>query len=275
MQASEATPFNDLGAERAVLRAALAEAGDIAHRFFRKDVRHWTKGGSSPVSEADLAVDQHLRARLSGAFPDYGWLSEESVDDRSRLDRERVWIVDPIDGTRAFLDGREDWCVSVALVAAGRPVLGGLIVPASGDLYLAEAGGGATMNGRNLTATDGGEIQGILLGGPAALCQRLGLPGRGMRFAPRIGSLALRLAYVADGRLDVAIAGAHSQDWDLAAADLLVHEAGGLMTSLAGQTLAYNKGDVGHDVLVAAGGARHALLLSEIGEPPRQAEPVR
>src|SRR6201990_2571351 len=114
--------------------------------MFRTELKNWIKGKSSPVSEADIAVNDLLERRLRAATPDYGWLSEESVDDESRLGKRLVWIVDPIDGTRAYLAGREDWCVSVALVEGDAPVLAAVFAPVTGEFFFAARGQGATHN---------------------------------------------------------------------------------------------------------------------------------
>src|SRR5690348_1981556 len=105
--------------------------------MFRTEVRNWTKGASSPVSEADIATNDLIEQKLRSATPDYGWLSEESADDSARLRRQRVWIVDPIDGTRAYLAGRDDWCVSVALVEEATPILAAVFAPVTDELFLA------------------------------------------------------------------------------------------------------------------------------------------
>ena len=109
--------------DAALLKDTVRDAGALAHSMFRTELKKWIKGASSPVSEADIAVNDLLEARLRGATPDYGWLSEESADDSARLSRRLTWIVDPIDGTRNYLGGHDDWCVSVALVEDASPVL--------------------------------------------------------------------------------------------------------------------------------------------------------
>src|SRR3954454_12725061 len=126
-----------MSGEAAMLKAAVQEAGALALSLFRTKLKNWTKGASSPVSEADIAVNDLLEDRLRSATSDYGWLSEESTDDEIRLAKRLVWIVDPIDGTRGYLAGREDWCVSVALVECGSPVLGAVFAPASDELFFA------------------------------------------------------------------------------------------------------------------------------------------
>src|SRR3954470_3832259 len=142
-----------MSGEAAMLKAAVQEAGALALSLFRTKLRNWTKGASSPVSEADIAVNDLLAGRLRSANPDYGWLSEESADDETRLGKRLVWIVDPIDGTRGYLAGREDWCVSVALVEDTAPVLAAVFAPATGEFFFAGRGQGTTLNGAAVQAT--------------------------------------------------------------------------------------------------------------------------
>jgi len=244
------------------LADAVRAAGDVALRTFRQPLRQWTKGAtSSPVSEADIAVNDFLRQRLLGLAAGYGWLSEETEDDPARLEAENVWIVDPIDGTRAYLAGQEDWTISVALTGHGRPVLGAIFAPVTQELFLAAAGSGATRNGAPIAASSGSGVAGVKVVGPKRHLNWLaGLEANAIPM-PRIGSIALRLARVAQGELDVAFAGGNSHDWDLAAADLLVHEAGGALTTLAGDVLTYNGSELAHGALLAAGQDRHAALI--------------
>src|SRR6202048_3869993 len=144
--------------DAAVLKVAVREAGALALSLFRTELKNWTKGAPPPVSEADIAVNDLLEQRLRSATPDYGWLSEESVDDEQRLGKPLVWIVDPIDGTRAYLAGREDWCVSVALVADATPVLAAVFAPVSEEFFFAMRGQGATLNNRPVQATSGTDL---------------------------------------------------------------------------------------------------------------------
>jgi myo-inositol-1(or 4)-monophosphatase len=260
-------------AERVALRDRLAvavrEAGAVALRTFRRDPTSWIKGASSPVSEADIAVDALLRERLL-SIRDAGWLSEETEDDPARLRREEVWVVDPIDGTRAYLAGLPDWAVAAALVRAGRPLVGALYAPVSDELFLSVAGQGATLNGAPIAASAGHDMAGATFSGAKRRLDSLAALEPRIATAPRIPSLALRLARVATGALDGTFVAPNSCDWDLAAADLLVHEAGGLVTTLAGESLLYNRPDPVHGALVAAGRARHARLIDLIRD--RRAE---
>jgi len=141
---SESLSSDRLARDTALLTEAVREAGALARSMFRTELRKWTKGASSPVSEADIAVNDLLESRLRSASPDYGWLSEESVDDEARLGKPLVWIVDPIDGTRSYLAGREDWCVSVALVEGASPLLAAVFAPVSDEFFFAARGSGAT-----------------------------------------------------------------------------------------------------------------------------------
>ncbi len=254
--------------DAALLRETVQEAGLLALSLFRTELKNWTKGASSPVSEADIAVNDLLEKRLRTAAPDYGWLSEESADDEQRLEKSRVWIVDPIDGTRGYLAGREDWCVSVALVEDASPVLAAVFAPASGEFFFAARGQGAMRNNVPVCATAGIELDFSRLAGPKPLVERLNRSAEEIKLHPRIGSLALRLCRVAQGSLDAAFAGGQSRDWDLAAANLIVQEANGNMTALSGDTILYNRRDVAHGVLVAAGRERHARIVEHFRARP-------
>jgi myo-inositol-1(or 4)-monophosphatase len=254
--------------DAALLRDTVREAGALALSLFRTELKNWTKGASSPVSEADIRVNDLLESRLRSATPDYGWLSEESVDDEARLGKQLVWIVDPIDGTRGYLAGREDWCVSVALVEDASPVLAAVFVPASDEFFFAMRGQGAALNDMPVCAATGTELDFSRVAGPKPLVERLSRSAGDIVLHPRIGSLALRLCRVAQGSLDAAFAGGQSRDWDLAAANLIVQEANGRMTALSGDTILYNRREVTHGVLVAAGRDRHARIVGHFKSRP-------
>jgi myo-inositol-1(or 4)-monophosphatase len=257
-----------LARDAALLTATVREAGALALSLFRTELKNWTKGASSPVSEADIRTNDLLESRLRSATPDYGWLSEESVDDDTRLGKRLTWIVDPIDGTRGYLAGREDWCVSVALVEDATPVLAAVFVPVSDEFFFAARGQGATLNGVPLAAAPGTELDFPRVAGPKPLVERLNAASGDIVLHPRIGSLALRLCRVAQGSLDAAFAGGQSRDWDLAAANLIVQEANGNMTALSGDAISYNRREVTHGVLVAAGRDRHARIVEHFRNHP-------
>jgi myo-inositol-1(or 4)-monophosphatase len=250
-----------LARDAALLKNTVREAGRLALSLFRTELKNWTKGASSPVSEADIAVNDLLENRLRAATPDYGWLSEESADDEGRLGKPLVWIVDPIDGTRGYLAGREDWCVSAALVEDASPLLAAVFAPATDEFFFAARGRGAARNDVPVHATGGTALDFSRVAGPKPLVERLNRSSGEITLHPRIGSLALRLCRVAQGSLDAAFAGGQSRDWDLAAANLIVQEANGNMSALSGDRILYNRREVTHGVLVAAGRDRHARIV--------------
>ena len=264
----EVSSRSHLPRDAALLVDTVREAGALALRLFRTELKTWTKGATSPVSEADIAVNDLIENRLRSATPDYGWLSEESADDTSRLDKSLTWIVDPIDGTRAYLARQNDWSVSVALVEDGSPLLGAVFAPASNEFFFATRGRGALLNDARISASTGDALSFSRIAGPKPLVERLKALPPGESLHPRIGSLALRLVRVGQGALDAAFAAGSSRDWDLAAADLIVHEAGGEMTTLAGERLVYNSRDVRHGLLVAAGHARHTHIVEHFRRNP-------
>jgi myo-inositol-1(or 4)-monophosphatase len=269
----EAYSRDRLARDSALLIATVREAGALARSMFSTELKNWIKGTSSPVSEADIAANDLIESRLRSATPDYGWLSEESVDDEARLGKPLVWIVDPIDGTRSYLAGRDDWCVSVALVQGASaqgasPVLAAVFAPVTEEFFFASRGGGALRNDRSIHATAGTELDFSRVAGPKPLVERLNRGPGEISLYPRIGSLALRLCRVAEGRLDAAFAGGQSRDWDLAAANLIVQEANGNMTALSGDTILYNRREVTHGVLVAAGRDRHASIVEHFRNRP-------
>lgn len=265
-------PSPDLSQLAERLGAAVREAGALALSMFQKPLQTWTKGPpESPVCEADIAVNDLLRQRLSAAGESFAgsgvaWLSEESIDDPARLTARYIWIVDPIDGTRAYIAGLPDWTVSVALIEAGRPVAACLFAPATAEFFMARANNGATLNGSPIAATTGAELEQARIAGPRAFLQRFAVVAPQFIAMPRVRSLALRLARVAQGSCDAAIAGGNSHDWDLAAADLLVHEAGGMLTPITGGNVTYNRPVPRHGTLVAAGRERGAALIRLLGD---------
>jgi myo-inositol-1(or 4)-monophosphatase len=243
------------------LVAAVREAGQLALAKFRAPLKSWNKDNYSPVSEADIAVNEFLQERLRDPSGQIGWLSEETEDDPERLRARRLWIIDPIDGTRAYIGGLPDWSIATALVEDGRPVVAVLFAPVEDEMFVAAAGQGATLNDAPIYATDGG-VDGTRIAGPPGYLRRLQAIRPRIAPQPKIHSLALRFGRVAEGAIDAAFASGNSHDWDLAAADLLMHEAGGALTTFYGKPLVYNKPDPVHPPLVAAGPQRHAALTA-------------
>jgi len=249
--------------DHALLVAAAREAGRIALDHFRRsDLKRWNKSPGDPVTEADLAVDAHLKARLGGARPQYGWLSEESADDGRRLATARVWIVDPIDGTRAFVEGRAEFSVAAALVEDGRPVAAVVFNPATGEFFDATEGGGARLNGLAIAASDRRDLAGARLLASKRTFER----NDWLHLAPgaefsHMNSIALRMAKVAAGQFEAAISLGEKSDWDIAAADLIVREAGGACTACDAAPFVYNRRIPRHpSVLAVAPGLQRMLV---------------
>lgn len=238
------------------------EAGAIALGYFNRDPEVWMKEGESPVSEADFAVDRFLKEKLLAARPDYGWLSEESEDTLERIDRERIFVVDPIDGTRGFINGQSQWCVSIAVVEKNRPVAGVLECPALGETIFSTAGRDRAFLENEGSGQAVEETRPLQVAGPRSLGKAIRLESRQpIEIIPFVPSLAYRLAMVADQRIDLALARASAKDWDLAAADLILQEAGAKLTGLDGQALRYNERDVRQGALVASKATRHNEML--------------
>ena len=246
----------DLAAFLPRLEALTRKAGDIAMTYFRPGARTAAgvsyKSGGSPVTEADLAVDRFLFENLRELAPEAGWLSEETADNDERLGRASLVVVDPIDGTLAFARGDVRWAVSVALVENGRPVAGIVHAPALGQTFVGGAGRGAFLNGAAISVSTRQRLDGASIVAPRGLASFFQRSAYGFELVPRTPSLALRLADIASGRHDLAIAAPESRDWDIAAADVILTEAGGVLAELEGAPLTYNRREFRRDMLVAA-----------------------
>jgi myo-inositol-1(or 4)-monophosphatase len=247
-------------------REAATAGGALALRHFGNGTRSWYKGPGQVVTEADLAVDALLHDRLRSACPDDGWLSEERADDGSRKRCKRVWVVDPIDGTRAFAEGTPEFAISVALVEDGRPLLGVVLNPATDECFEARQGSGAWLNGQQVavsacTALDQAE----LLASRTEMKRRHWpdmVPEAGFT---TIGSLAYKLALIASGRYDGLLSLRASHDWDIAAAQLLIAEAGGRMTDASSRPILLNQDPPRHRGLAVAGTASlHQALVARL-----------
>jgi myo-inositol-1(or 4)-monophosphatase len=258
------------------LQAIAVEAGEIGLSYFRAgdqtEAKVTWKGDGSPVTEADFAVNAFLETQLRALWPDAAWLSEESADDPTRLGAERVIIVDPIDGTRGFARGDRNWCIAVALVEHGRPSLGIVHAPAIAETYTACLGHGALLNGTALNLSDETALRpGMRVSAPQSLAETMRKAGVDLDFRPKIASLALRITNVAVGRYDCCYATKDSNDWDLAAADLILQEAGGLLAGIDGAALLYNRADTRHGVLTATARRLQPAFLAAID----RVKPVR
>jgi myo-inositol-1(or 4)-monophosphatase len=255
----------------AAVRSATCEAGRIALRHFRGTHQHWEKSPGQIVTEVDLAIDAHLRRRLLALRPGAGWLSEETLDDGTRLTRAEVWVVDPIDGTRAFAAGDPEFTICVGLLVAGRPALAVVLNPATGELFEARAGAGARLNNRPITVSPVDRLAGARIGISRTERRRAELLAALPEAQPlTIGSLAYKLALTAAGRLDGYVSLRRAHDWDLAAAELILTEAGGVVSDALGEPISYLQPEPWRRGLVAAPARLHPQLCAGIGEIARR-----
>ncbi|HKP75005.1 MAG TPA: 3'(2'),5'-bisphosphate nucleotidase CysQ [Longimicrobiaceae bacterium] len=259
--------FSDYAADLDLALRAIRAAGEAVMPWFRTETEVHFKSPDQPVTEADLLADRILHEALLGERPDYGWLSEETKDTPERLAKERLWVVDPIDGTNSFVHGRAEFAISVALVDGGRAVLGAVFNPARGELYHGVAGGGAFLNDSpiRVSATDEAAEERTI--GASRWEMRRGEFDRftaPWRVLP-LGSTAWKMAKVADGTIDVFVSAGPKNEWDVAGAAVILTEAGGRVTGLAGAELRYNQPNPAWRGVVASNGRLHASALAVLG----------
>ncbi|HYG26219.1 MAG TPA: 3'(2'),5'-bisphosphate nucleotidase CysQ [Caulobacteraceae bacterium] len=249
----------------ALIEQAAREAGEVAVQMREAGLAIEHKENGTPVTNADLRVDQLLKEHLGAARPDYGWLSEETADNIDRLEQRRLFVVDPIDGTAAYMKGRPWWAVSIAVVEDGRPVAGVVHAPSLGETYLAERGKGATLNGDVIRASDVAEVEDCAMLGDAQMFLHPAWPVKWptMRVETR-NSIAYRMCLVASGAFDAAIALTGKNEWDLAAADLICAEAGARATDHLGRAFIYNDPNPRAPSLICAAPALHPLLIERV-----------
>lgn len=254
--------------DHALLKAAVRESGKLALSYYRKaKLKKWFKSEDAIVTEADIAVNNLLHERLALARPDYAWLSEETEDRPARLAKRRVWVIDPIDGTAAFANSIPHFTVSAALVEDGRPILAALFNPALDEFFEASVGQGAMLNGQPIRASERTELEGSRMVAFAPMFDHPSWPEKWppMDFLDR-NSVAYRIALVACGAADAAIALSPKNDWDIAAADLILWEAGGKLTSHTGEIFIYNRETPRHRSTIAAGPALYDAIMARVSK---------
>jgi myo-inositol-1(or 4)-monophosphatase len=251
----------------ALIEEAVRRAGEIARRYYGQNYRRWSKSRGEPVTEADLAIDHFLRGRLEAARPDYGWLSEETGRDPTRAGAERLFIVDPIDGTTAFLKERPHFSISVGIAERGRAIMGVVYNPITEEFFSGRDHGGARLNGEPIHVSDCPALEGCRVLGqkdmfthpawpPLAAWQTVQIESR--------SSIAYRMALIAAGKFDAAIVLAPKHDWDMAAGDVLVREAGGIVTSRDGHPLRFGGSNAVQRSMICAGPKLHAMFMEQL-----------
>lgn len=251
-----------LAADLDLIRNAAEAAGRLALAEREAGLKIWSKSGGSPVTSADMAVDEMLKAALLSARPDHGWLSEETEDTADRLSKSRIFVVDPIDGTVAYMKGKPWWCIPIAIVEDGRPIAAVIHAPALGETFTATLGGGAFLQGRPITASDTAGLDDASVLADARLMEGPHWlePWPAMRYEKR-NAIAYRMALVAAGAFDAAINLTPKCDWDVCAGALIVEEAGGRVTDHHGHAWRFNQVDPRQNSLVCSGPALHKLIV--------------
>ncbi|OYX05763.1 MAG: 3'(2'),5'-bisphosphate nucleotidase CysQ [Caulobacter vibrioides] len=254
--------MNDLD----LIIAAAREAGELALSARENGLKIWSKEGGSPVTDADLAVDTLLRTELRAERPDYGWLSEETADDPARLSTGRQFVVDPIDGTVAFMKGKPWFAVSIAVVEDGKPIVAVVHAPALDETYAATLQGPATLNGAPIAPSATQALEGAAMLGDAKMFAHPAWrePWPTMRIETR-NSIAYRACLVAAGAFDAAVALSPKSEWDVAAADLICQRAGAALSDHKGRPYAYNRPVPQVPSLVCANRALAPLILNRVG----------
>jgi len=261
-------PKPPLADDIAVMRDAALEAGALAMSFRQDGAKAWDKSPGHPVTEADLAVNALLSERLRAARPDYGWLSEETADEANARTQDRIWVVDPIDGTRAYMrENDPHWCVAIAIVEAGEAVAGVIYAPMFDELYEAHRGGGAFLNGEVLSVSQTAQEPGARLITDEQIVKHKGWPERWPEVVvskPKPNATLYRMALVAAGRWDATFALSKKFDWDLAVGAVLVAEAGGHVSTHIGEPLRFNRDTPAQRSMLTAGKPLHALLVERM-----------
>lgn len=259
-------PAPEHTADTPLLAASLRQAGEIAHRYYGGHYKSWNKSRGNPVTEADIEIDRFLKRTLIAERPDYGWLSEETEDAPDRLTRERVFVVDPIDGTYGFLKHRPHFTIVAAVVENDRPVAAAIYNPITDEMFEATQGYGANKNGTPIHVSERADFEGARILAEKKLME----PARWATAWPNAittetrASAAYRLALVASGEWDATMSLTQKSDWDLAAGDLIVHEAGGILTNRYGALLLYNQKTPIHGSVICAGPELHARILARL-----------
>lgn len=264
-------------ADLSLLMDAAKKGGAIAKSFYDKGgAKVWDKTKGHPVTEADIAVNDYLKTELLAARADYGWLSEETKDDASRQRAARSFVIDPIDGTRAFIDRRPHFTLSLAVIERGLPVAAVIYNPLTFELYGAYKGGGAWLNDKKLVMNDKSALKNCTMIGYPRKFKRLGWPD--MRVKIR-NSMAYRMALTASDFGDATVSFTPKSDWDVAAGALIVSEAGGVATDLSGAALRFDEEGVSKKGVICAGPTLHGLILqlvkTTVLQPFAQGEPAR
>ena len=248
--------------EHILIKETIIEAGKIALNWHKNNPKSWKKEDGTSVSEADLEINKFIYQNLLKKIKNIGWLSEENKDDLTRLDYKKIFLVDPIDGTKSFLEGKSDFCISIALISYGRPVSGIVFNPATKELFEAEKNKGAWVNSKRIYTSSTFNLTNSKMCAfkPMFSHPAWKKPWPTMKISNK-NSIAYRMSLVAKGDYDSMMALNNKNDWDLAAGDLLINEAGGIVTDHKGKDLIYNqKNTIKKSVIGCCEGLHHKII---------------
>ncbi len=267
MPAAEA----QLEADLVLIAEVAREAGKLSLEWLEKGARAWDKSPDNPVTEADIACNDLIARRLRTARPHYGWLSEETRDSAADRSQPRIFVVDPIDGTKAFIKGENGFCASIAIIEDGQPIAGAVYNPNFDELLTARIGSGCHLNGEPVSVADCASLACTMIGQPDVFGRTNAELWPDMKLIDCVpNAMAWRLGLVAAGHWDAAVALNDKNDWDIAAAVLLVREAGGVVTDRFGRQLEFNRPSVVQNGAIAAGASLHPLLLERLHDLMRK-----
>ena len=256
-------PDSSIEKDKKIALDAVKEAGLIALKFYKKDFKSWNKGPDNPVTEADYKINNLLQSKLCTHRKDYGWLSEESTDDLTRLTKRAVWVVDPIDGTKAFINRKPEFTICIALVVDSLPIIGIVYNPATEELYEAVRDQGSKLNGKVINVSNCNNLnQASLLASSTSFKNfNFKTSNKSTKFT-FVNSIAYRIALVASGKYDATVTLSQKSDWDIAAAILIAQEAGGISSYSDGSLAVFNNKDTLHPNLIVANSALHKKIIS-------------
>tara|TARA_B100000989_G_scaffold287844_1_gene257881 strand:- start:289 stop:1092 length:804 start_codon:yes stop_codon:yes gene_type:complete len=244
---------------------AVRNAGKIALEFDKKKINFWYKSKNQPVTDADIKINDYLKSFLQNKYPDFGWLSEETVDDGSRKMQKSFWCLDPIDGTRSFLNHKPEFTISLALLYESTPVFGVIHNPKTKELFYAEKNNGAFCNNKKMKVNNKINIKDCNLGISNSEFENLkNFPNLKNLKILRMGSIAYKIALVAKGKIDISLSLTKKSDWDLAAAALILEEAGGMITEKNGKPINYNTNNLEIPSVIASNSQIHKKMINHI-----------
>lgn len=243
---------------------AIIQAGQIAKDYGKKEIKVWQKSESQPVTNADIEINEFLKKFFEKISPDFGWLSEESQDDLSRKNKSYFWCVDPIDGTRSFINKKPEYTISVALIKKNIPIIGIIYNPLTKELFFAEKNKGAVCNDKKITVNNEKNIKNCKI----AISSSEERTIKNFSFfknlnSIKMGSIAYKVALAAKGEIDIALSFTKKNDWDLAAAFVLLSEAGGTMTNLDGKNIKFNSDSLKITNVLACNKMLHKRIINE------------